>query len=328
VGVWGLFSDPYEKDPKTEERRLNRAGWTKVVLLTVGFLLFAITDMHERNESVAARERQSQQLLMQEQTITNQDKNLDYLRELLLSQHRLSEVEITLAFPEETTRTFTEGIYQFARGQPDEHSLNRSRLAYIATACRVGALVRFGGKESGHIEYALNRPQGLISDRVTDHDPEWLAFTTAFGGLFGDGFEIQTETGRVLFDLLMPEQPMTIKFQRDGVVLNVKNAGIRFDELRGAVTFVCGKDKLLFVNQESIDEEEPRRVEPMRFGPTRIRLKSRDPRVTWDQEITCDWHANVTRRIHEVDTDTTAEIGHWRSENHAITATLSGIEPE
>jgi hypothetical protein len=48
---------------------------------------------------LAARERQSQQLVMQEKTITNQEKNLAYLRELPLAQHQLSEVEIALVFP-------------------------------------------------------------------------------------------------------------------------------------------------------------------------------------------------------------------------------------
>jgi hypothetical protein len=327
VGVWGLFSDPYETNARTGRRRLNRTGWIKVMLLAVGFLLFAFTDMHEQKKSLAARERQSQQLLMQEQTIINQDKNLDYLRELLLTQHQLSEVEIMLVFPEETILRFIRAIDRFKKIRPNEANPDQTKLAYIASSCRGSAVVRYGGRDSGQIEYSLNRPQGFIKGTVSDQEPEWPAFASAFSGLLGERFEIQSETGRVLIDLLSPERPMIIRFQREAVVFNLKNAGIRLDEIKGAVTFVCGKDELLSVEPPLNDEEGPRRVEPMRFGPTTIRFRSRDPRVSWDQQITCNWRPVVTREVYELEMDITAEVGEWRSENHAIKAALSALDP-
>jgi hypothetical protein len=324
VGVWGLFSDPFETDPDSGRRRLTRAGWVKVSVFAVGFLLFAFTDMRERNESLAARERQAQQLSMQEKTITNQEKNLAYLRELLLSQHQLSEVEIALVFPKDRMRAFAEAVHQFKATRPNQPNPDRTRLAHIATALGGSAVVRWGGKGSGQIEYSLNRPQGSVDGTVTDQDPEWHPFASAFSGLFGERFEVQSETGRVLIDLLSPERPVTIRFQRDAVVFNLKGAGIRFDEIRGAVTFVCGKDKLLFVKAD----EQARRAEPIRVCPTGINLKSRDPRVSWDQKIACNWRPRVTRKFHDVNTDVTGEFGEWRSANHAIKATLSGLNPQ
>jgi hypothetical protein len=319
VGVWGLFSDPFRTDPETGRRRLTRAGWVKVSVFAIGFLLFAFTDMHERNESIAARQRQADELVAQQETITIQEKNLAYLRELLLTQHQLSEVEIGLTFPQDRMSAFADAI---ARFRPMDPRLDRTRLTYIATALRGGAVVRWGGKGSGQIEYSLNRPQGLASGTVSDQAPEWHAFAAAFSALFGERFEIQSESGRVLIDLLSPERPVTIRFQRDAFVFSFKAAGVRFDEIRGAVTFVCGKDTVLF------ETDDERRAVPLRICPTGINLRSRDPRVSWDQKIACNWRPQVTEKRYDVSTDVTAEIGEWRSANHAINATLSGLNPQ
>ena len=328
VGVWGLISDPFDTDPASGRRRLNRAGWLKVALLAVGIFLFALTDVDERRSSNTQRERQAQQIAIQRKTVETQETQLDYLQRLILLQYRMSELGLVLEFPENVMKDMRRSIESHKTNSPQVNA-DRTQLAYISTAIRVGtAIVRFDGTGRGELQYSLNRPQGLTGGRISEPDAEWTAFDTAFRALFGGRFEIQSESGGTLIDILNPTSRTEVTFARNSVSFSVRDPEVRLDELNGSLSFVCGKDALLFVIEDTVDDDEegqPKTLEKMCFGPIKARLTSKDPRVQWNQEIQLDWNPVISRRFGETDTGRIFELGEWHSSPNPVNATFSKL---
>ncbi|RJX25422.1 MAG: hypothetical protein C4531_17145 [Desulfurivibrio sp.] len=328
VGVWGLVSDPFDTDAASGRRRLNRAGWLKIVLMAIGFLLFALTDANERRAAEAQRQRQEQQIAMQRQTVAAQDTQLAYLRKLILLQYRMSELGLVLEFPKNVMREMWSAIEGY-QPKPPQLQADRTQLAYIAAAMRAGtAVVRFDGTGRGELQYSLNRPQGLTGGRITESEPAWAAFDGAFRALFGGRFEMMSESGRTLVDLVNPASRTSVTFGGNAVSFSVREPEVRLDELSGTLSFVCGKDDLLFVMEEAFDggeEAQARMAEKMHFGPVKARLTSKDPRVQWDQKIQLDWRPVISRRIGETDTGRIFELGEWHSGPSPVQATFSRL---
>jgi len=326
VGIWSLLSNPYETDPQTGRKRLTRNGWMKVALLAVGFVLFTFTELDQRRSARMASQRQAEQVKIQRETIQKQEQSLAYLRQVLLQQHQISELEMTLSFPEQTLRRFGELILESEKQKKRTAAKSDpTKLADIGTACSAGnVIVRYGAEGRGQLDYDIYRPMGLVVARVTEADPEWEPFVSAFRSLFGDRLEVISDAGRVLVDLFNPERSLRIQFRRGAIMVAIRSPGIHLDELEGAVSFVCGDTKLVFV-QEGSSDSEGRTTQPMGFGPSKIRLTSKDPRVAWDQEIQMSWMPQTTRKIYDVDLDQTAEYGEWRSGPHRVSARFHGI---
>lgn len=332
VGVWGLLSDPYETDAATGGRRLTRTGWLKVVLLGIGFVLFGVTDVNERAKAQAASIRQSEQLAMQEQTIDNQERQLRYSQKLLLLQHQVSALDVSLVFPPEIAKRFLEEIMR-GPDRPPELRPDATRLAYISTAARLGdVFARYRSRGDGYLDYAINRGQGFTSERIDHERPEWSAFVAAFQGMFGRRFEIRSESGRVLVDLLQPQHQMTVRPNGTEMSLALQSPGIRLDELQGEIVIVCGVTEPLFT--ETRDEEpDPdsegagsRRPHARNVGPVEIRLRSRDPRVLWDQRIELEWQPFVTRKVELIDPPLVSYRGEWRAGPYRVEADFEGID--
>lgn len=202
-------------------------------------------------------------------------------------------------------------------------------FAYISTATRFGTvIVRYSGAGRGELQYTLNRPQGLTGGRVCDPDAEWRAFDNAFRKLFGERFEIVSDSGRTLVDVFNPESTMTVRFSKNTVKIDMRDPGIRLDELKGAVRFFCGKDALLHIIEGFTEDDEGERTKtsvPIEFGPQTIWLSSKDPRVEWHQKIPLAWVPVVNRTFQEVDTERTFELGEWHSGPNAIKANYFGL---
>lgn len=327
VGVWGLISDPFEKDPATGKRRLNRAGWLKIALLAIGFFLFALTDVDERRSSRAQQERQAHQIEMQRKTVEAQETQLAYLRRLILLQYRMSEIGLLLEFPEPFMNRMRSSIQSYKPKSP-QVKIDKTQLAYIATALSVGtAVVRFDGNGHGELQYSLNRHQGPTGGRVSEPDGEWRSFRAAFRALFGERFEIQSESGRTLIDLLNPTSRTEVTFGGNSVSINMRDPEVRLDELNGSLMFVCGKDALLFVIEDVFGGDEkgqPKTPKKIGFGPLKARLTSRDPRVEWNQEIPLEWNPVVLRTVEESE-ERISELGEWHSSPVPVNATFSKL---
>ncbi len=331
VGTWGLLSDPYKTDPETGTRTLTRTGWLKIVLLGIGFLIFAATDINQRDKAKEQSVRQAEQLAMQQRTIANQERQLEYSRELLLLQHEISEITVFLEFPQPVWRLFEQEITRFEGidGQPQPES---TRVAYISTASRIGSsLVRYGQGGNGYLEYSLNRPQGFVSERVESTRPEWWAFTRAFQAMFGRRFEIRSESGQVLIDLLNPEHHMTIRPNGSRMTLTLRSPGLRLDELEGNISVVLGIAETLSVeDMDFYDEEDAEELRTNthspRVGPVSMKLTSMDPRVVWDQAFELNWKPVETQTVEVIDPPMIAHVGEWQAGPYPIDAEFVGIE--
>ena len=336
VGVWGLFSDPFKLDSQSGRRTLTNAGWMKVLLLLLGFVIFGISSISEQQSELRKMQAQEEEIARQKQTIDNQERQLRYLRSVLLSQHELSQLEITLTFSPGVMKRFRERIHSYTMERRRER-LNESLLAYLETSFRLGtATIEFGEEPlQSKIEYALVRPQGYIAGTLSHADLESAAFQSAYRELFGNAFEIQSLDGRIMLDLLRPGHGSRMRFEQNSLELRISNPGLRMDEMEGRMTVICGRNQDLFRVEmdfdEEIDGEEIRTSMRRNCGPDRIHFRSLDPRVAWDQEIELSFEPVINPKLQEYfgpDVEEYLERGTWRSQGHEIQAELRDIEPE
>lgn len=331
VGTWGLLSDPYKTDPETGNRTLTRSGWLKIVLLGVGFLIFAVTDINQRDKAREQSIRQAEQLAMQQLTIDNQERQLAYSRELLLLQHEISEITVTLEFPLPVWRLFEQELEGF-EGIDEQSEPDPTRLAYISTASRIGSsLIRYGQGGDGYLEYSLNRPMGFVSERIESTRPEWRALTRAVQAMFGRRFEIRSESGQVLIDLFSPEHQMTIRPNGTSMTLTLRSPGLRLYELERDISVVVGIAETLSVEHPDFydeDDAEEVRTETLspRVGPASMKLTSMDPRVVWDQAFELAWKPVETQTVEVIDPPVITHVGEWHAGPYPVDAEFVGIE--
>ena len=164
TGIFSLFMDPYKEDPKTHRRKLTRVGYVAMSALLIGFVLFALTDLNERQQATARLEHQKEVISNQERALTHHEKQQALSRKLLLSKYTFSDIEFSWT-PSE--RLFKE-IVKIYKKLPGDFP---ARFAYSTVkASKVG--------ESWRIHYSGGGPNTYteLSDDVTTEKPEWSPF--------------------------------------------------------------------------------------------------------------------------------------------------------
>ena len=175
TGVWALLGvESLVTDAATGKRRLTTNGWTKVALLIVGFALFAATDAQQKKE---ARRRE----LQAGKELEDKDKQLLYLKQVILTQNQLAGVRLEWTLGGE--------VHRRMRARLDAAAAERGAgdAAVLAAAFEDGALeVRRISGERWAVHVDVQREGTRFARRYEQPSAEWKAFEEALLDTFGE----------------------------------------------------------------------------------------------------------------------------------------------
>lgn len=272
-GTWALISRTHEQDPSTGRRKLTQSGWMKLSILSVGFVLFTLSEFQnqaQQREAIRARE---QTIKLRDDAIEKQNAQLEYLRSLFLLQHELSALEVS--WPVDRN-TFVRSLRAYWKQQVKADRDLGTDLQYIEDAFNHTWLhVRKIASGNFGLQVLVRRVFGMTLMQFSQEQPEWMAFNAAIRSILGDRFEIELAPGVVIADLARKHWPCELNIENFEITFTVEKPGVSLGQLEDASVTFWGGD-----------------LEPSRM-PKRIRLRSRDPRVTLNQQFEPRWRKVV-----------------------------------
>jgi hypothetical protein len=263
-GLWALLTETTLTDP-LGRRRLTGSGWMKVLVLVVGFMLFTATELEDSS-------RRREQVAMRDAQIAKQNEELEYLRRLFLLQHELSAVEVSWPLRDQDYHRFG----SIVNGKQPLLDISDASI-YVERAFQYGRIEAVPAATTGRarLDVALLRPQGLYTHRFTPDQLEWKSFEAAIHGLLGNRFQIEIAPGVLLADLVGKHWPCQVTITNHRIAFMIDRPGVGLAHLEKASATFLGGD-----------------LQPEAM-PTAVRIRSLDPRVTWNQEFTLAWRVEV-----------------------------------
>jgi hypothetical protein len=273
-GIYGMFSDLFKRDERTNTRRLTRAGWVNLATLFTGFLLFGVTDYKERleqkvQEAQSKAQADGQQTIIknQEGQIKSQGEELRYLHHLILVQESVDGWEISWVPPSK--------LISAARNKSAAMIFRDD--AYLRTCLNISEInARKSSNEHWVITCTLSRPQGVLENLSFDlspTQPEWGVFESILDTLLSSRFSISQSGGEDFVVLTRLERPDHISYSSRKVVVTVHGSHVKLSRLEQAVQVI------LRLDAEALSET-----------PESVRIRSLDPNLKLDETLRTKWN--------------------------------------
>jgi hypothetical protein len=256
TGLWALLgAESIRLDPATGRRRLTSNGWTRILLLLVGFALFAATDRQQKREARAKD-------LLNEKKLEDARTELEYMRRLLRAQNQWSGVRLEWTLDEPVAREVRSRI---ASGGGDAQ--------LVADAFERGTLeVRRASGERWALHVDVERNGARVGMRFEQASPEWDAFERALAATFGE-CRVELADGDLLAEPLGRHWPCALSKAKDGALaFALEKPGVTLAQLdKASLRVVSGPG-----------------VERM---PSKLRVVSLDRKVQLDAQLSLEWKA-------------------------------------
>lgn len=310
-GLSALFHELATVDAQSGRKRLTRSGRLHMLAILAGLALFGVTEVRDLGKAADKRRQAERRNLEQKKqietleavrdrqqeigesqkrqiedgralaaaqglVIDNQGRQNNRLRDLLLSAYQLSAIEVSLSPIDYAFRRYDSTF----RALWDEYKKAGLKVAepsdYFQPCILHGRIeARKGERDQWLIRCLLGRPQGFTTPffYCAPESYPWRAFEGVLDVLLSKQFLITLSDGTPLVRLSDTSRPHVVTREGRELKVTIHGPRVKLSQLVGA--------RLQFQM-----ESEGRELKEL---PSRIRLRSLDPLVRFDQSFETSW---------------------------------------